>query len=399
MNPHLNQLHPYPFEKLATLKSGVTPAEKYPSILLSVGEPQHPPPELALTALTDNLAGVSKYPSTRGSESLRESIAQWLNARFKLGENGIDSRKNVLPVNGTREALFAFAQCMLDRNSQKNMVLMPNPFYQIYEGATILAGLNPHFYSTAESTDYQPDFESLDESVWEKCQLIYICSPGNPTSAVIGEADLMALIERAHKYNFIIASDECYSEIYRDEAKPPAGLLQACKTLGNDDFSQCVVFHSLSKRSNLPGMRSGFVAGDATIIDAFFRYRTYHGCSMSPVVQAASEVVWQDESHVRENRQLYREKFSAVTEILAETLNVKQPEAGFYLWPKLPVDDEVFAKALYEKYNVTVLPGRYLARPDNGIDPGQHHVRIALVATLADCISGAECIRDTLNSL
>lgn len=285
----------------------------------------------------------------------------------------------------------------------KNTVLMPNPFYQIYEGAAILAGLQPRFYNTGADTHYQPDFDSIGERDWDRCQLIYICSPGNPTGSVIGEADLITLIERAQRHNFIIASDECYSEIYADENAPPAGLLQACQTMGNHDFSHCAVFHSLSKRSNLPGMRSGFIAGDSRIIDAFFRYRTYHGCSMSPLVQAASTTAWQDEQHVRENRLLYREKFTAVLDILSGALAVTKPQAGFYLWPQLPaelpLDDEAFALALYRQHNITVLPGRYLARENAGINPGENHLRIALVAALDDCIDAAQCIRDTLDAL
>jgi N-succinyldiaminopimelate aminotransferase len=399
MNPNLQHLDAYPFEKLAELKRGVRPETRRKPVLLSMGEPRHEPPQIVLRALADNLGGVSQYPGTRGSSALRKSISEWLEKRFQLNTASVDPEKHVLPVNGTREALFAFAQCVLDSTSPKTKVLIPNPFYQIYEGAATLAGMQSRFYNTASNTGYQPDFDKINDRDWEKCQLIYICSPGNPTGAVIGESELISLIERAHKYNFIIASDECYSEIYADENSPPCGLLQACQKMGNDKFSHCIVFHSLSKRSNLPGMRSGFVAGDCEIIENFFRYRTYHGCSMSPVVQAASVVAWNDERHVRENRCLYREKFAAVLSILSGTLDVTAPAAGFYLWPELPVDDESFTVSLYRKQNVTVLPGSYLARWNDGINPGKNHVRIALVAELADCIEATERIRETLNSI
>ncbi len=399
MNQNLHNLHTYPFEKLAELKNGIVPETSRKPVSLSMGEPRHAPPQIVLSALAENLGGVSRYPGTRGSDDLRESIAQWLANRFQLNAASIDTGKNILPVNGTREALFAFAQCVLDSSSSKNEVLIPNPFYQIYEGATLLAGLRARFYNTGRDTGYQPNFEGIGERDWTKCQLIYICSPGNPTGSVIGEPELISLIERAHKYNFIIASDECYSEIYRHENSPPASLLQACQKMGNEKFKNCIVFHSLSKRSNLPGMRSGFVAGDSSIIESFFRYRTYHGCSMSPVVQAASAVAWSDEKHVRKNRDLYRAKFDAAVKILSEAMGVNYPPAGFYLWPELPVNEEQFALTLYRRHNVTVLPGRYLARQHDGINPGINHLRIALVAELADCIDAAECIRETLISL
>ena len=301
-------------------------------------------------------------------------------------------------MNGTREALFAFAQCVIDSSRPDDTVLMPNPFYQIYEGAATLAGLRARFYNTGADTDYQPDFDAIDKADWARCQLVYICSPGNPTGSVIDEETLATLIELAQQYDFVIAADECYSEIYADENNPPPGLLQACKSIGNDTFDNCIVFHSLSKRSNLPGMRSGFVAGDAKIIAEFFRYRTYHGCSMSPLVQAASAVAWSDEEHVKENRRLYRDKFDAVLDILGDTLAIERPAAGFYLWPQLPLDDEEFARTLFRLHNITVLPGRYLARDRDGRNPGENHVRIALVAELDDCVYAAERIRDTLKT-
>ena len=387
MNPDLNLLHPYPFEKLAQLFSGHVPAAK-PHIALSIGEPQHPAPAFIQQITRDNTDLLAKYPSTIGIAELRQSIAGWLQRRYAVK---VDADSQILPVNGTREALFAFAQAVLDR-SQKPLVLMPNPFYQIYEGAALLAGGEPVYLPCTEHSGLQPDFAAVPESVWQRCQLLYICSPGNPTGAVMSIEQMSTLIELADRYDFVIASDECYADIYSDT--PPPGLLQACAALGRDDFRRCVVFHSLSKRSNLPGMRSGFVAGDATVLGQFLRYRTYHGCAMPMHHQIASIAAWDDDRHAADNRALYQQKFDAVLEILGGVLDVSKPDAGFYLWPKSGISDETFALELKRQQNVTVLPGRYLSREIDGINPGAGRVRMALVATLEECIEGAKRIRE-----
>jgi len=397
MNTDLNRLHPYPFEKLARLKQGVTANEALAHIALSIGEPRHPPPAFVLQQLAQSLDKITSYPLTRGSAELRRSIAGWLRRRFKLPENSIDAEQHILPVNGTREALFAFAQAMVNRQTQA-LVCMPNPFYQIYEGAALLAGAEAFFYNTGAETDYLPDFENIDKATWQKCQLIYICTPGNPTGAVISKSTMQWLINKAEEYDFIIASDECYSEIYFDEANPPCGLLEAAAEMGNNEFKRCVVFHSLSKRSNLPGLRSGFVAGDAELMRAFLQYRTYHGCAMSMHHQYASISAWDDEQHVLENRNLYRQKFDQVLQILSPCLEVSLPQAGFYLWPKTPISDTEFARQLYGEKNITVLPGQYLSRTVDGINPGEKHIRMALVATPEETTEAAERIKDFLQT-
>ena len=310
MNPDLNKLHPYPFEKLNQLKAQVSPNTALSHIALSIGEPKHAAPEFVLQSLSDNLNKLSNYPKTKGIDELRGAIANWLEQRFKL--NKVDANSQVLPVNGTREALFAFAQAVVDRQQAKPLVLSPNPFYQIYEGAALLAGAEPVYLNCNAENGYIPDYDAIDEQTWRDCQLLFICSPGNPTGAVTPLATLQKLIKLAQKYDFVIASDECYSELYFDEANPPVGLLEACESLGNSDYSNCVVFHSLSKRSNLPGLRSGFVAGDAKVLEKFLLYRTYHGCAMPEYSQIASISAWQDEQHVIANRDLYREKFQRV---------------------------------------------------------------------------------------
>ncbi|HAJ92449.1 MAG TPA: succinyldiaminopimelate transaminase [Gammaproteobacteria bacterium] len=398
MNPNLSQLHPYPFERLAKLLDGTTPPAHLQPISLSIGEPRHPTPGFITEELITHLHGLSRYPLTRGSVELRSAIADWLQARFRLTANNPDPETQVLPVNGTREALFAFAQCVVDPTSSP-VVLMPNPFYQIYEGAALLAGAEPWFMNTTRENGYRPDFNTVPESVWQRCQLVYICTPGNPTGAVMSTRELQQLISLADQYDFVIASDECYSEIYPESASPPAGLLQAAAELGRDDFSRCMVFHSLSKRSNAPGLRSGFVAGDANLIAPFLRYRTYHGCAMPPATQAASISAWRDEAHVAENRTLYTKKFAAVLDILTPVMDVQLPDAGFYLWPQTPVDDTEFARGLLAQQHVTVLPGSYLSRPAAGINPGRNHVRMALVAPLEDCIEAAERIKTYIVSL
>jgi len=398
MNPNLSQLHPYPFERLAKLFDGTTPPAHLQPISLSIGEPRHPTPGFITEELITHLHGLSRYPVTRGTVELRTAIADWLQARFRLTANSLDPDTQILPVNGTREALFAFAQCVVDPTTSP-VVLMPNPFYQIYEGAALLAGAEPWFMNTTRESDYRPDFTTVPESVWQRCQLVYICTPGNPTGAVMSTRELQQLIGLADQFDFVIASDECYSEIYPESASPPAGLLQAAAELGRDDFSRCMVFHSLSKRSNAPGLRSGFVAGDANLIAPFLRYRTYHGCAMPPATQAASISAWRDEAHVAENRTLYTQKFAAVLDILAPVLDVRMPDAGFYLWPQTPVDDAEFARGLLAQQHVTVLPGSYLSRSAAGINPGRNHVRMALVAPLEDCIEAAERIKTYIVSL
>jgi len=392
MNSDLDRLQPYPFERLNALKAGVVPPTATTHIALQIGEPKHPTPGLVTEELLSHLHGLAVYPTTKGTPGLRAAIAHWLNRRFALPVHSIDPDRHVLPVNGTREALFAFAQAVVDR-TRPATVVMPNPFYQIYEGAALLAGAEPHYVPCTAATGWAPDFDAVPAAIWDRCQLLYVCSPGNPTGAVLNTAALQRLIRLADAHDFVIAADECYSEIYADEAAPPAGLLQAAAAMGRHDYARCVVFHSLSKRSNAPGLRSGFVAGDAEILERFLLYRTYHGCAMSPPVQAASARAWADEAHVVANRAAYRAKFSAVLDVLDGCLDVTMPPAGFYLWPRTPVPDTDFARGLYAGENVTVLPGSFLSRPAGGSDPGAHHVRIALVAPLDDCVEAAHRIR------
>ncbi len=397
MNPDLKKLQPYPFEKLKTLKEDCQPAVEG-HIALSIGEPKHDAPDFVLAAITENLNAINRYPLTKGDLALRNSITAWLTRRFKLSKITLDAEQHVLPVNGTREALFSFAQCVVDKNKDA-LILMPNPFYQIYEGAALLSGATPYFYNTVQENNYLPDFDVIDESIWQRCQIIYICTPGNPTGSVISKQQLIKLIKLSLHYDFIIASDECYSEIYFDENNPPAGLLEAAEESGNTNLSNCIVFHSLSKRSNLPGMRSGFVAGDAQLIKSYLLYRTYHGSAMPPVHQIASIKAWDDERHVQQNRKLYVKKFDAVINILKPVINVNLPGAGFYLWLNTPVDDEIFARDLFDQQNVTVLPGSYLSRDNDGINPGKNHVRLALVAPLDECLLAAERIKQYINTL
>ena len=397
MNRYLDALQPYPFEKLAALKSGVEPNTADNHISLAMGEPKHAPPNFVLEVLAAELRGISHYPLTKGMPQLREAISHWACSRFKL--NALDAEHAILPVNGTREALFAFAQCVVDKQASAPTVVMPNPFYQIYEGACLLAGAQPYFVNCTEEAQFQPEFDSVPEAVWRNCQLLYICSPGNPTGAVMAMETLQHLIALADRYDFTIASDECYSELYFDEDRPPPGLLQACADMGRNDYHRCVVFHSLSKRSNLPGLRSGFVAGDAQLMRQFLRYRTYHGCAMPLPSQLASIAAWQDEQHVRANRSEYRKKFAKVLDILGEDLSLSMPDAGFYLWPKTPIDDEQFAKELYRYANVTTLPGSYLARETQTGNPGERRLRLALVAETEECAAAARRIRDFVRQL
>ena len=356
MNPDLSKLHPYPFQKISELYKGVIPVDK-PLVSLAIGEPKHATPKLILDALEQNLSGFSSYPLTAGRLDLRIAISDWLKKRFSLTETNLDPEKHILPVNGTREALFAFAQAVVDKSKNNPKVLMPNPFYQIYEGAALLAGAEPVFLSCTEATNFLPDFDAVSSETWDDCQMIYLCSPGNPTGAVIKETQIRQLLVLAEKHDFIISSDECYSEIYFDEDKPPLGLLEVAAKAGNTEFKRCVVFHSLSKRSNAPGLRSGFVAGDAEILKQFLLYRTYHGCAMSEPIQLASIAAWSDEKHVQDNRKLYRQKFDAVLEILKPVMSVEKPEAGFYLWPDVKMNDEVFTREIYAQQNLKVVPG------------------------------------------
>jgi N-succinyldiaminopimelate aminotransferase len=398
MNPDLSRLQPYPFERLASLTSGIRPPRELAPIVLSIGEPRHATPGFIVEEMITHLHGLSQYPTTRGVAPLRESIAAWLTGRFRLPPGSIDPGRHVLPVNGTREALFAIAQCLIDRTADP-LVVMPNPFYQIYEGAALLGGAQPWFLNTTPATGFLPDFEAVPAAIWSRCQLLYLCSPGNPTGAVQDISTLEALLELADRHDFVIAADECYSEIYPDEHSPPPGLLQAAAAAGRDDFRRCLVFHSLSKRSNAPGLRSGFVAGDAQLIDAFLRYRTYHGCAMPPATQAASVRAWRDETHVAHNRTLYREKISAVIDVLRPVLDLTEPGGGFYLWPETPIDDCEFTRGLLARHNVTVLPGSFLSRTAQGTNPGTNRVRMALVAPLEDCIEAARRIKSYIVSL
>lgn len=399
MNPDLSKLKPYPFEKLNRLKQGIIPPTDLPHIPLSIGEPKHPAPAFVKQAVADSLDRLAVYPITKGLPELRESIARWLTTRFQL--KAINPETEVLPVNGTREALFAFAQAVVDRSTDP-LVLSPNPFYQIYEGAALLAGATPYFLNCIATKNFIPDFDAVTPEVWKRCQLIYLCTPGNPTGAVLDVPTLQKLIKLADQYDFVIASDECYSEIYGDENNPPPGLLQACADMQRQDFNRCVVFHSLSKRSNLPGLRSGFVAGDAEILTSFLRYRTYHGCAMPVSTQLASIAAWDDEQHVKENRAQYREKFQVFQQILRDVLPLTMPDAGFYLWadtgPAAKGSDEDFARELYAQQHITVLPGRYLGRTNNGSNPGENRVRMALVAPVELCREAAGRIRQFIIS-
>ena len=408
MNSDLDRLQTYPFEKLAALKAEVAaPDTALRHIPLSLGEPRHPPPPFVLQTFRDNLAQFTVYPSTKGSEDLRNAIARWLEQRFQLRNASdmpcpINADSQVLPVNGTREALFAFAQAVVDRDTtnpnSKPLVISPNPFYQIYEGATYLSGADLYLLNCERDNGYLPNFDAVPEEVWRRAQMIYICTPGNPSGAVMPLSQLKQLIALADQYDFVIASDECYSELYFDDAPPP-GLLQACAELGRDDFHRCVVFHSLSKRSNLPGMRSGFVAGDTEVLKKFLLYRTYHGCAMALPVQLASVAAWQDETHVETNRALYRQKFREVVDILSPVIDVQIPAASFYLWLKTPISDLTFTQQLFSKHNVTVLPGSFIARPTASGNPGTDHVRIALVATVEECREAAQRLKEFLTAL
>lgn len=392
MNPCLDLLQPYPFARLNQLLAGTSAPDALRPIRLSIGEPQHASPAFIHEALIANFAGLTAYPATQGSKDLRESIARWLERRYGLP--AVDAEHEVLPVNGSREALFAFAQAIIDPRSTAPLVASPNPFYQIYEGAALLAGARPVFLAQTPAKGFALDFARISEEEWSRVELMYVCSPGNPTGRVLSLDEWRTLFEKADRYDFVIASDECYSEIYFDEDNPPLGALEAAYKLGRSGWKNLVVFSSLSKRSNVPGLRSGFVAGDPDLLARFLLYRTYHGCAMSPTVQAASAAAWRDETHVRENRQLYRDKFAAVLPILEPWLRVAMPDAGFYFWAATPVDDREFTRELFSATHVTVLPGQFLSREAHGSNPGAGFIRIALVANIAECCEAAQRIAD-----
>ena len=384
MNPNLSQLQPYPFQKLRKLFEGVIRNTALHPIDLQIGEPKHATPDFIRHAMIDNLDGLSTYPTTQGTPALRNSIATWIRRRFNLP--GINPDTEIIPVNGSREALFSFAQAVIDPSANHSAVVCPNPFYQIYEGAALLAGATPYFINTLPENRFRLDYSQLTSTVWSRTQLIYVCSPNNPTGGVMKLDEWRELFALSDRYGFVIASDECYSEIYFDEKNPPLGALDAAQRLGRSGFPRLVVFNSLSKRSNVPGLRSGYVAGDAALLEKFLLYRTYHGSAMNPAAQAASAAAWSDEAHVVENRRLYAQKFSSSIALLSDAMTVQMPDAGFYLWIKTPVSDAEFTKRLYQDYNVTVLPGSYLARDAHGMNPGKDYVRIALVASPQECI-------------
>ena len=397
MNPDLERLHTYPFQKLRALLDGSQPPPGRVPVPLHVGEPRHPTPAFIKQALIEQLDGLSNYPQTLGSDALREAIAAWLKRRHRL--KGVDPQSQIIPVNGSREALFAFAQAVVDPTRPEPAVVCPNPFYQLYEGSALLAGATPVYLNNLPQNRYACDFGQVPEATWQRVQLVYACSPGNPTGRVMTFDEWKELFALSDRHGFIVASDECYGEIYFDEARPPLGALDAAQQLGRDGFPRLIVFSSLSKRSNVPGMRSGFVAGDAAIIKKFLLYRTYHGCTMSPAVQAASTAAWKDEAHVVENRRLYREKFDAAFEVLKPVLDVEMPDAAFYFWPKTPLPDPEFTLRLHREQGVTVLPGSYLAREARGVNPGTDRVRIALVASRAETLEAVQRIRALVESL
>lgn len=394
MNPRIEQLQPYPFERLQKLLDGITPADK-PAISLSIGEPKHTPPAHVLNCLQQHLDKIAVYPKTAGTDALKGTIRNWLEQRFNLPQDSLGLNQ-ILPLNGTREGLFSFIQATANPQKTGANIIMPNPFYQIYEGASILAGVAPYFLNSEKTHNDLAEVFALEQEnpeVLENCQILIICTPGNPTGAVITEEKLQQLIRLADKYNFIIVSDECYSEIYFDEQNPPPGLLQAAANMGNTGYKNCVVFHSLSKRSNLPGLRSGFVAGDKNVISTFLKYRTYHGSAMAEPVQKASIAAWSDESHVVANRKLYQQKFKQVLAVLKPVMDVTAPDASFYLWPKLTISDTEFCQKLYQQQNVLVLPGQFLSRQAHGINPGENRVRMALVASPEQCLEAAMRIK------
>lgn len=391
MNGRLELLTAYPFERLARLKAGITPPASLRHIPMSIGEPRHAPPAFVIEALQRNLGKLDSYPATAGLPETRASCANWLGRRFGVR---VDPNTMVLPVNGTREALFSFVQAMVKTTAaNKPVVAMPNPFYQIYEGAALLAGAEPVFLNTFAAQRFQPDLDAVPAAVWKRCDVLFLCTPGNPTGSVLSLDFLRHALELAEKHDFVIASDECYSELYRDDAAPPPSLLQAAVAAGHDGFQRCVVFHSLSKRSSVPGLRSGFVAGDPAIVKPYLLYRTYHGCAMPVPTQLASIAAWDDDAHAAANRALYREKYARVLPILQPVLDVTEPDGAFYLWPDVGRDDEAFTRELFATQNLTILPGSYLARDTREGNPGRRRVRISLVAPVDECVEAAHRIR------
>jgi N-succinyldiaminopimelate aminotransferase len=397
MNPDLGRLQSYPFQKLSALLDGVTPNPALEPIALHIGEPRHPTPDFIKRSLIEHLDGLASYPLTPGSAALRTAMAGWLKRRFRLDR--LDPEREVIPVSGSREALFAIAQAVVDATRPEPVVVCPNPFYQIYEGAALLAGATPQYLNNLPENGYAFDFGELPESVWRRTQLVYVCSPANPTGHVMSLAEWRELFSLSDRYGFIVASDECYSEIHFDESRPPLGALEAACRLGREGYPRLVVFSSLSKRSNVPGMRSGLAAGNADILGKYLLYRTYQGCTMNPAVQQASVTAWNDEAHVVANRGLYREKFRTALEVLEPVMDVAMPDAAFYLWPKTPIPDTEFARLLWQRQAVKVLPGSYLAREARGVNPGRNRVRIALVSGTQECLESARRIRAFVESL
>lgn len=393
MNTDLDKLFEYPFVRLDKLLAGNHPPAAIKPVSLTIGEPRHAPPRAVLDALRDSEAGYGAYPMALGVRDLRLACAEWLNRRYGLPPAMINPDTQVLPVTGTREALFAFAQAVVDRTRPRPKVLLPNPFYQIYEGAALLAGAEPVYLATRADTDWLPDLEAVSPDTWQDCQLLYLCSPGNPTGAVMSATYLSRAMDLADEHDFVIAADECYAELYLHESQPPPGILEVAHATGRIDMRRIIAFHSLSKRSNLPGLRSGFVAGDAEIMARFLLYRTYHGCAMPLPAQSASIVAWNDDDHVRKNRELYREKFSRVVPILKPVLEFSPPTATFYLWADTGEDDEQFARELHATENLKVLPGKYLSRGEGHDNPGRNRIRISLVADVEECCEAADRIR------
>jgi len=396
VNHRLELLAAYPFERLARLKAGVTPPAGLAHIAMSIGEPKHAPPAFVIDALRDSLGKLDSYPATAGLPETRAACASWLERRFALGGK-VNPDSMVLPVNGTREALFSFVQAVVSTaGPAKPVVAMPNPFYQIYEGAALLAGAEPVFLNTTASSRFQPDLDAVPPEVWKRCQVLFLCSPGNPTGAVLSLEFLRHALALAERHDFVIASDECYADLYRDDTAPPPSLLQAALASGHSRFERCMVFHSLSKRSSVPGLRSGFVAGDPAVLKPYLLYRTYHGCAMPIPTQLASIAAWNDDAHAAANRALYREKYARVLPILQPVLDVAEPDGGFYLWPDVHRDDEAFTRELFATQNLTILPGSYLARETRAGNPGKHRVRISLVASVDECVTAAQRIRTFL---